>query len=145
MFARLYVYRDYTGMSSGNNHYTLLQYESRWTVYVRLCFRAEYKKKKKGRTVFFFFFINTFWMNGCQSLIAATLGRGIFLVNSSTSFFSTEELDQWVTSLDINMITASQAGRHTAFPCFDFCCPAHRAFNWSGRHSGEEQDHLSCF
>lgn len=40
------------------------------------------------------FSINTFWINGCQCLIAATLGRGVSLVNSSSSFLSTEELDQ---------------------------------------------------
>lgn len=38
---RLHLYGDYTGMFSKNNHDPPLQYESSWTIYVRLCFRAD--------------------------------------------------------------------------------------------------------
>lgn len=62
--------------------------------------------------------------------------------------FLSEELDQWVTGLDINMITASQAGSHTPshrfYNAIQLLACAHRAFSRHDHYSKEVQEHLSC-
>lgn len=90
------------------------------------------------------FFYNKYWLRFIVVWVRNMGADCSNAWNSSTSHFFPEELDQWVTGLDINMITASQAGSHTASPCF-YNAHAHRAFSQSGRSSGEEQDHLSSF
>lgn len=53
-----------------------------------------------------------------------------------------EELDQWVTGLNINMITASLAGSLMSSPWLCYTAPSSRslwAFNCRGQYSGESQ------
>lgn len=126
-----------------NKQSTLLQSNSKGTVYTGSCFSAD---NTAGAVPLQYILtsIHCYLWQRHRRLIPETNSffRPFwreFVVESRppTSLLSPEEWDQWVRGLDVNMITASWAGSHAASLCCHYArqplAPhAFRAFSWNG-------------